>query len=150
VRYPLNCHVTCSQCKAASFFRYKKIPVSPRNDTYAKISERVVHKQLTRHVAVGVLLAFAFVAPSDIHDMHNQLTLLMQELDFPLPQIPGFDLSRFEYEWDRLRSNIPEVWKFNHDGREFQVGEQMAARGFSAEYPVVLIPGVISTVSLGI
>ncbi|EEB86878.1 hypothetical protein MPER_16014, partial [Moniliophthora perniciosa FA553] len=47
--------------------------------------------------------------------------------------------------WNRLRSNIPEVWKFNHDGREFQVGEQMSKRGLAAKYPVVLIPGVIST-----
>ncbi|KAL0568627.1 phospholipid:diacylglycerol acyltransferase [Marasmius crinis-equi] len=94
---------------------------------------------------LGVLLAFAFVAPGDIHDMHNHITLLLAELDFPMPEIPGFDLSRLEIEWNRLRSNIPEVWKFNRDGREFQVGEQMAERGLSAKYPVVLIPGVIST-----
>src|ERR1700761_1939554 len=65
-----------------------------------------------------------------------------------MPDIPGFDLSRVETEWQRLRSNIPEVWKFNVDGREFQVGEAMRDRGLSANYPVVLIPGIISTVRL--
>lgn len=78
--------------------------------------------------------------------MHAQLTLLMDQYDVTLPQLPDFDFSRFETEWNKLRSNIPELWKFNRDGREFQVGERMKARGLSAEYPVVLIPGVISTV----
>ncbi|KAJ4483601.1 LACT-domain-containing protein [Lentinula aciculospora] len=96
-------------------------------------------------VLFGILLAFAFVQPSDIQDMHAQLTLLMDQYDITLPQLPDFDFSRFETEWTRLRSNIPELWKFNRDGREFQVGERMKARGLSAEYPVVLIPGVIST-----
>jgi phospholipid:diacylglycerol acyltransferase len=43
-------------------------------------------------------------------------------------------------------STIPEPWKLNTDGREFQVGDAMKARGLEAKYPVVLIPGVISTV----
>ncbi|KAF9268724.1 Lecithin:cholesterol acyltransferase [Marasmius fiardii PR-910] len=118
---------------------------------------KVLKKQKQRHfyatrrflfplgILLGILLAFAFVTPAEIHEMHNQLSLLLQELEFPVPEIPGFDLSRLEVEWNRLRSNIPEVWKFNRDGREFLVGERMAERGFSAKYPVVLIPGVIST-----
>lgn len=77
--------------------------------------------------------------------MHAQLTLLMDHYDITLPQL-DFDFSRFENEWNKIRSNIPELWKFNRDGREFQVGESMKARGLTAEYPVVLIPGVISTV----
>ncbi|KAF5345334.1 hypothetical protein D9758_008426 [Tetrapyrgos nigripes] len=96
-------------------------------------------------VMLGVMIAFAFVQPSDIQDMHAQLTLLMDHYDINLPQLPDFDFSRLEVEWNRIRSNIPEVWKFNTDGREFQVGENMAARGLIAKYPVVLIPGVIST-----
>jgi phospholipid:diacylglycerol acyltransferase len=62
--------------------------------------------------------------------------------------LPDFDFSRVEVEWQRLRNSIPEVWKFNNDGREFKVGEAMKARNLSAEYPVVLIPGIISTVRL--
>lgn len=75
------------------------------------------------------------------------MSVLMNEYDINLPQLPGLDLSRVEAEWSRFRSNIPEIWKFNNDGREFQVGDEMKARGLSAEHPVVLIPGVISTVS---
>ena len=56
------------------------------------------------------------------------------------------DLSRVEVEWTRLKSSIPEVWKFNNDGREFEVGEAIRLRGLSAKYPVVLIPGIVSTV----
>ncbi|KAF9243104.1 Lecithin:cholesterol acyltransferase-domain-containing protein [Melanogaster broomeanus] len=73
----------------------------------------------------------------------------MEEYDISL-RIPEIDFSRVEVEWDRLRSNIPEVWKLNNDGREFQVGEAMKERGLTAQYPVVLVPGIISTVRIRI
>ncbi|EIN06718.1 Lecithin:cholesterol acyltransferase [Punctularia strigosozonata HHB-11173 SS5] len=62
-----------------------------------------------------------------------------------LPFKYSMDFSRVETEWQRFRSSIPEVWKLNTDGREFQVGEQIKAQGLTAQYPVVLVPGVIST-----
>ncbi|KAF8160852.1 Lecithin:cholesterol acyltransferase-domain-containing protein [Crassisporium funariophilum] len=96
-------------------------------------------------ILLGTLLGFAFVEPQDLQDLHTHVTTLVNDYELNLPQLPGFDLSRVEAEWTRLRSNIPEVWKFNNDGREFQVGEAMKARGLSAEYPVVLIPGIVST-----
>ncbi|PFH53776.1 hypothetical protein AMATHDRAFT_136887 [Amanita thiersii Skay4041] len=73
------------------------------------------------------------------------MSLLLEQYDFSLPEIPGVDFSRVEAEWARLRSNIPEIWKLNNDGREFEVGERMKQRGLTAEHPVILIPGVIST-----
>lgn len=96
---------------------------------------------------VGTLLGFAFVEPQDLQDLHAQVITLVDQYDINLPQFPGFDMSRVEAEWTRLRTSIPEVWKFNNDGREFQVGEEMKARGLSAEHPLVLIPGIVSTVS---
>lgn len=85
--------------------------------------------------------------PKDLQDLHIHVTNLANQYDINLPQLPDIDMSRLEVEFMRFRSSIPEVWKFNNDGREFQVGEKMKARGLSAKYPVVLIPGVISTVS---
>ncbi|KAJ7129012.1 phospholipid:diacylglycerol acyltransferase [Mycena crocata] len=96
-------------------------------------------------ILLGALIAFSLIEPRDIQDLHAHLTLLLGEYELTMPDIPGFDLSRVESEWQRLRSNIPEVWKFNTDGREFQVGEAMRDRGLSAQHPVVLIPGIIST-----
>ncbi|KAJ7496993.1 Lecithin:cholesterol acyltransferase-domain-containing protein [Mycena latifolia] len=96
-------------------------------------------------ILLGALIAFSLIEPRDIQDLHAHLTLLLGEYELAMPDIPGFDLSRVETEWQRLRSNIPEVWKFNIDGREFQVGEAMRDRGLTAQYPVVLIPGIIST-----
>ncbi|KAF9564814.1 phospholipid:diacylglycerol acyltransferase [Agrocybe pediades] len=96
-------------------------------------------------ISLGLLLGFAFVEPQDIHELHAQVTTLANSYDINLPQLPEIDLSRVEIEWTRFRSSIPEVWKFNNDGREFQVGENMKNRGLSAEYPVVLVPGIIST-----
>lgn len=93
-------------------------------------------------ILFGILLGFAFIEPQDIH---GQMTILMSQYDINMPQLPDFDFSRLETEWLRLRSSIPEVWKFNNDGREFKVGEEMAERGLSAEHPVILIPGIIST-----
>ncbi|KAF7362169.1 Phospholipid:diacylglycerol acyltransferase [Mycena venus] len=79
-------------------------------------------------ILLGALIAFSLIEPRDLQDLHAHLSLLLGE--------PS---------GSALRNNIPEVWKFNIDGREFQVGEAMSARGLSAKYPVVLIPGIIST-----
>ncbi|KAJ7782776.1 phospholipid:diacylglycerol acyltransferase [Mycena metata] len=94
-------------------------------------------------IFLGALIAFSLIEPRDIQDLHAHLSLLFNE--YELPDIPGLDLSRVEAEWQRLRSNIPEIWKLNTDGREFQVGVELSARGLTAKHPVVLIPGIIST-----
>lgn len=84
--------------------------------------------------------------------MPADLALLLNNYDFsltmPSMESMGIDFSRVEEEWNRLTSQIPEPWKLNNDGREFKVGEALLARGLSAEHPVVMIPGVISTVRL--
>lgn len=96
--------------------------------------------------SVGVALGLAFIKLRDIHDIHAHMAVIMNEYDINLPHFPGLDFSRVEAEWTRFRGNIPEIWKFNNDGREFQVGDSMKARGLTAVHPVVLIPGIISTV----
>ncbi|KAG7449626.1 LACT-domain-containing protein [Guyanagaster necrorhizus] len=96
-------------------------------------------------ILFGIMLGFSLIDRTDIEGMQAQLLLFMDEYDISLPALPDFDFSRVEAEWIRLRSNIPELWKFNRDGREFRVGEKMAERGLSAKYPVILVPGVIST-----
>ena len=96
--------------------------------------------------SVGILVGFAFVEPEDIQDLQLHVSSLVDRYDLSIPQIPGLDFARVEAEWTSLRNSIPEIWKFNNDGREFQVGVAMKERGLSAEYPVVLIPGIISTV----
>lgn len=93
----------------------------------------------------GILLGYAVIQPTDVQELQAHLSLLLAEYDFNIPEFPGLDFSRLEVEWQRLRSNIPEIWKFNNDGREFQVGERMKERGLTAQHPVILIPGVIST-----
>ena len=72
--------------------------------------------------------------------------MIMERYEIDFPQLPDLDFSSVETEWNRLRLNIPEVWKFYRDGREFEVGERMKAQGLTAQHPVVLIPGIISTV----
>ncbi|KAL9711640.1 phospholipid:diacylglycerol acyltransferase [Leucoagaricus gongylophorus] len=94
---------------------------------------------------VGTLLGFTFVEPEDLQDIHTQVSVMMSDLGVSVPQLPDLDFSHVEAEWKRIRSSIPEVWKFNNDGREFQVGESFKARGLDAEFPVILIPGIIST-----
>lgn len=78
--------------------------------------------------------------------MQAQIQLFMDQYDISLPELPGLDFSAVEQEWTRLKSNIPEVWKLSTDGREFKAGEDAAKRGLTAKYPVVLVPGVVSTV----
>lgn len=95
---------------------------------------------------MGILLGFILIQPTDLPDIQTHLTLLLDEFGIALPQLPQIDLSMVEAEWRRLRNSIPEPWKLNNNGLEFKVGEEMAARGLSAKYPVVLVPGIISTV----
>ena len=48
--------------------------------------------------------------------------------------------------WEAFKTRIPELWKLNNDGREFKVGERMRdERGLEVNYPVILVPGIIST-----
>ncbi|OSD04123.1 LACT-domain-containing protein [Trametes coccinea BRFM310] len=99
---------------------------------------------------LGVLLGLIFVQPSDFHDFQTHLTLLMDEFELSIPEFPNIDLpqldlSLVESEWRRLWSNVPEPWKLNTNGLEFTVGEKIAERGLSAKYPIVLVPGIIST-----
>ncbi|KAF9049924.1 phospholipid:diacylglycerol acyltransferase [Panaeolus papilionaceus] len=93
----------------------------------------------------GILLGFIFVEPEDIQNLHSHVSTFVNEYDINIPQLRDIDLSRMEFEWARLKNSIPEVWKFNNDGREFQAGETMQARGLTAQHPVILIPGIIST-----
>jgi hypothetical protein len=97
--------------------------------------------------SVGIALGLVFVEPSTLPDIPGHLSMFLEDYDLslPLPLLP-IDLSRVHAEWNRLISTIPEPWKLNTDGREFQVGDAIKARGLDAEYPVILIPGVISTV----
>ena len=85
--------------------------------------------------------------PSTLPDIPGHFSVFLEDYDLslPLPLLP-IDLSRVQAEWKRLIRTIPEPWKLNTDGREFQVGDAIKARGLDATYPVILIPGVISTV----
>jgi phospholipid:diacylglycerol acyltransferase len=96
---------------------------------------------------VGIALGLIFVEPSTLPDIPGHFALFLEDFDLSLqlPLLP-IDLSRVQAEWKRLISTIPEPWKLNTDGREFQVGDAIRARGLEAKYPVILIPGVISTV----
>ncbi|KAH8096763.1 Lecithin:cholesterol acyltransferase-domain-containing protein [Cristinia sonorae] len=96
-------------------------------------------------IILGVLMGFILIQPTDLPDIQTHLTLLLDEFGISLPQLPQIDLSIVESEWRRLRNSIPEPWKLNNNGLEFKVGEDIAARGLGAKYPVVLVPGIIST-----
>lgn len=98
------------------------------------------------YLPVGILLGFVLIQPTDLPDIQTHLALLLDEFGIWLPQLPQIDLSSVEAEWTRLRNSIPEPWKINTNGLEFSVGEKIAERGLSAKHPVVLVPGIISTV----
>ncbi|KIJ51347.1 hypothetical protein M422DRAFT_244525 [Sphaerobolus stellatus SS14] len=89
-------------------------------------------------VLVGALLCVFITSP-----YHSHLLFLLDQ--YELPSLRELDWATLEAEWSRVRSQIPEPWKLNNDGREFQVGENMQARGLKPEHPIVLVPGVIST-----
>jgi hypothetical protein len=95
---------------------------------------------------VGLVLGLIFIEPSSLPDIPGQFAVFLEDYDIFSLSLPHIDLSRVQTEWKRLMSTIPEPWKLNTDGREFRIGDAIRARGLEAKYPVVLIPGVISTV----
>ncbi|EJF65205.1 phospholipid:diacylglycerol acyltransferase [Dichomitus squalens LYAD-421 SS1] len=99
---------------------------------------------------LGILVGVVLIHPNDFSDFQTHLALLMDEFDITIPEFsplefPLMNFTRVEMEWQRLWKNIPEPWKLNNNGLEFTVGEKIAAKGLSAKYPVVLVPGIIST-----
>lgn len=95
---------------------------------------------------MGIFLGLVFVEPSNLPDIPGHVAVFLEDYDISL-SLPQIDLSRVQAEWKRLVSTIPEPWKLNTDGREFRVGDAIKARGLGANHPIVLVPGVISTVS---
>ncbi|KAH9060542.1 Lecithin:cholesterol acyltransferase-domain-containing protein [Lactarius vividus] len=97
-------------------------------------------------IILGIALGLVFVGPYTLPNIPGHFSVFLEDYDIslPLPLLP-IDLSRVQAEWQRLISTIPEPWKLNADGREFRVGDAIKARGLEANYPVILIPGVIST-----
>ncbi|TDL20055.1 phospholipid diacylglycerol acyltransferase [Rickenella mellea] len=95
-------------------------------------------------IFLGTLLGFVLVSPATSNiEFPAQLSMFLQQYDIQKFQIPGLDWTRIEAEWNNFK--IPELWKLNNDGREYQVGEAMKERGLTAKHPVILVPGVIST-----
>ncbi|KAF8589534.1 phospholipid/diacylglycerol acyltransferase [Ramaria rubella] len=87
---------------------------------------------------VGAVICVFVTSP-----YHSHVMLLLDQ--YELPRFPELDWSNIELEWSKVRSQIPEPWKLNNDGREFQVGEAMLERGLKPRYPIVLVPGIVST-----
>jgi phospholipid:diacylglycerol acyltransferase len=85
-----------------------------------------LHKSLVASdvTTVGALLGFSFIPSQNIQDMQANISLLMNDYDIGLPQLPDLNFTVIETEWKRLRSSIPEVWKFSRDGREFQASDR--------------------------
>ncbi|OCB85817.1 Lecithin:cholesterol acyltransferase [Sanghuangporus baumii] len=104
-------------------------------------------------ILAGTVVGAILLAPSTAPiEMPTQLGLFLSQSQTDLGALfqnvvtsIDFDWGRLETEWDAFKARLPEPWKLNNDGREFQVGERMRDRGLRAEYPVVLIPGIIST-----
>ncbi|KAI9462617.1 Lecithin:cholesterol acyltransferase-domain-containing protein [Russula earlei] len=95
-------------------------------------------------IILGIVLGVIFIEPSNLADIPGLFAVFLEEYDISL-SLPQIDLSRVQAEWRKLISTIPEPWKLNTDGREFQIGDAIKARGLEANHPVILIPGVIST-----
>lgn len=128
--------VLCNETFSVSFGRGRYV-----QNPYTK--DAVTHSSCVVGISSGLLL----VPPSTLPTLPAHLQVMLDQYDISLPDFPSIDWSGVSTEWDRFKSNIPEPWKLANDGREFQVGDEMRVRGLEAKFPVILIPGIISTVS---
>lgn len=144
-------YIDCVQFRNGDIF-------SPLVDFFSLLGSLVSMARILRFSAlltgmlVGILIGFILIQPTDLTDMQTHLALLLDQYDISIPQLPQIDLPQMDFsiveaEWRKLWSNMPEPWKLNTNGLEFTVGEKVAAEGLTAKHPVILIPGIISTVS---
>ena len=113
----------------------------------------VFYAEMKGRTTVGTLFGIAALGPpASPIQMPAQVAVLLDQSQSDLSAffsnvMPSIDIDwgRFETEWEAFKARIPEPWKLNNDGREFKVGEKARDRGLHAKYPVVLIPGIIST-----
>ena len=71
--------------------------------------------------------------------------MMLEEYDLSSLSFPGL-----EFEWtqvtDTLSKSAPgRLWA---ESRDFRVGEAMKKEGLEAQHPVILVPGIVSTVSI--
>lgn len=71
--------------------------------------------------------------------------MLLEEYDLSFPFAKNVS---FAFEWRQLADPFLEGAKTWTSNRDFRVGRQMKEEGLEAKYPVVLIPGIVSTVSV--
>jgi phospholipid:diacylglycerol acyltransferase len=87
---------------------------------------------------VGVLLAYIFFPPIPPH-----LMMMLDEYDLSASLLKN---PSFQFEWRQITGTLAEAAKAWTTNRDFKVGTELAEKGLSAKYPVVLIPGIVSTV----
>ncbi|KAG8987079.1 hypothetical protein FRB90_003616, partial [Tulasnella sp. 427] len=86
---------------------------------------------------LGVLLTYFFFPPIPPH-----LSMLLEEYDISLPMMKNLT---FAFEWRQLAEPLLEGARTWTQTRDFSVGTEAAEKGLKAKYPVILIPGIVST-----
>ncbi|KAG8890015.1 hypothetical protein FRB98_001450 [Tulasnella sp. 332] len=69
------------------------------------------------------------------------MRMLLEEYDLSLP---GFNMP-FDVEWRHVSDSLLEGAKQWTTNRDFTVGWELKAQGLEAKFPVILIPGIVST-----
>ncbi|KAG8885161.1 hypothetical protein FRB97_001979 [Tulasnella sp. 331] len=110
------------------------------------VSERLVsvHQSLVASrkfifplgLVLGVFLAYFLFPPIPPH-----MRMLLEEYDLSLP---GFNMP-FDVEWRHVSDSLLEGAKQWTTNRDFTVGWELKAQGLEAKFPVILIPGIVST-----
>lgn len=70
---------------------------------------------------------------------------MLEEYDLSTLSLPGL-----EFEWNQITESISKsapgrLWAESND---FRVGVALKKEGLEAEHPVILVPGIVSTVSM--
>jgi phospholipid:diacylglycerol acyltransferase len=70
--------------------------------------------------------------------------LLLEEYDLTSLSLPGL-----EFEWDQITQSISKSGpgKLWAESKDFKVGTALKEQGLEASHPVILVPGIVSTVS---
>ena len=90
---------------------------------------------------MGTLLTYFVLPPFPPH-----LAYLLEEYDLIIPPLPNITLPALEFEWRHLTDSFMTPTRRWLENRDFKAGDQARDNGLQAEHPIIIIPGIISTV----
>lgn len=101
---------------------------------------RVVAALLAAGVAVFMALLGTKFIDTDVHRMRDSVKNALSQYNFDISQLSLSQWQVFDYV-----DNLFESSRRIFESKDFKVGAELAEQGYRPEFPVIMLPGIVST-----